>query len=426
MSRLVQVFEHSALTVDGHRFTLRHFDQLVRYNERNGNRFFAVGHNRIHFRQFVGVIQVGDLTIEILPKADNVPASQADKKKWQGALIEMLKRSGFLQVESLSTARLRLRSESLLDLYVEAFLEEVRALAHCGLVRKYRRTDGNLPVLKGRLLFREHIARNLVHRERFYTAHEFYDRNNAFNQILRLALAVVARISSNPHLQASARSLDLHFEDVERISVSQQLFERLRFNRNTERYRPAIQLARLILLNFSPDVRGGREDVMAILFDMNRLFERFVYVELKRAVSRQPSGAMTCRGQSSRRFWTSGYMRKDLRPDIVVEFGRGKDRRRLLVDTKWKMPSDGRPADDDLRQMYAYNLRFGACRSMLLYPRVVDTPDMHGVFEPAETPHQTHPHTCGMMYLELFWQDSLKRCLGEEIAAALSLLGSCD
>jgi 5-methylcytosine-specific restriction enzyme subunit McrC len=103
MSDPVQVFEHTSLPV-GDRFTDARFNRLVQYNERHGNQFFDVGHNRIHFRSYVGVIQVGNLTIEILPKADKSPESPAQKQKWQSALVEMLRQSGFIRLATISDA----------------------------------------------------------------------------------------------------------------------------------------------------------------------------------------------------------------------------------------------------------------------------------------------------------------------------------
>ena len=76
----------------------------------------------------------------------------------------------YLKLAAASTAYLHLRRTSLFDLYMEAFLTEVRTLLHHGLVRRYRRAAGNFTALKGRLLFSRHIAENLVHRERFFTA----------------------------------------------------------------------------------------------------------------------------------------------------------------------------------------------------------------------------------------------------------------
>jgi len=414
MSNVVQVFEHTTLSVGKH-LTPAHFDRLVQCNERHGNRFFAVGLNRIHFRNYVGVIQVGNLTIEILPKADKVPDSNAQKKKWRDALIEMLRQSGFIRVASMSDARLRLRSSSLLDIYFESFLAEVDELVHHGLVRKYRQTSGNLPFLKGRILFQQHLTRNLIHRERFYTAHVFYDRNNPFNQILRVALDVLVRVSSNPHLVAFAGNLATLFQDVDDVIVTERTFTRLSYTRNTERYHRAIQLARLIILNYSPDVSSGREDVLAILFDMNVLFERFVYAQLKRAERKHMPRSITFKAQVFRRFWLAGKIQKSIRPDIIAQIGVSPDHELVVMDTKWKIPSDGKPGDSDLQQMHAYNIQFGSRRSLLLYPRVSNSADVRGKFVRGAALHPTYDHDCGIIFLELFDGDRLRCDLGKEI-----------
>jgi len=419
MSNLIQVFEHTRLPVGG-AFTPDHFRRLVQYNERHGNRFFAVGLDRIHFRNYVGVIQVGKLTIEILPKADKAPESPTQKQKWQGALIEMLRQSGFIRVASMSDARLRLRSSSLLDIYFESFLAEVDELMHHGLVRKYRQTCGNHPTLKGRILFQRHLAKNIVHRERFFTAHVFYDRNNPFNQILRVALDVLVRISPNPHLVALAHSLAILFQDVDDVEVSERTFSRLPYTRNTECYRRALQLARLIILNYSPDVCGGREDVLAILFDMNSLFERFVYVQLKRAEAKQALRQISFKAQVSRRFWSADGMQKSIRPDIIADIGTGPDYERIIMDTKWKIPSDGKPGDSDLQQMHAYNVQFGARRSFFLYPKVGNQMDIQGRFSQSDALQSSFDHNCGMVFLELFDGNKLRSNLGKDLVSMLT------
>lgn len=418
MRNVLQVFEHTVLPVGG-LLTEKRFDRLVEYNERHGNRFFEVGHNRIHFRNYVGVIQVGSLTIEILPKADRAPDSTAQKQKWQRALVDMLRLAGFIRLATVSDAQLRLRSASLLDIYFEAFLAEVDALVHHGLVRKYRQTQGNLPALRGRILFQQQVSRNLVHRERFFTEHTRYDRNNAFNQILRVALDVLARVASNPHLVATARLLAMSFQDVATIAVTERTFSRLAHTRNTEKYRRALQLARLIILNYSPDVRSGREDVLAILFDMNTLFERFVFTQLKQAEGKRPSRGISFSSQVSRRFWSADGMRASIRPDIVAQIASELRQERVLLDTKWKLPGDGRPGDADLHQMHVYNVHFGARRSYLLYPRVSAETDVHGGFFSAEAPFDALQHSCGMVFLELFDGDKLRRDLGDHLISRL-------
>jgi len=420
MRNRIQVFEHTTLSIKEAGFTESHFRSLVRYNERHGNRFFAVGLNRIHFRNYVGVIQVGNLTIEILPKADKHPNSKTEKDKWQKALIDMLRQSGFIRVETMTDARLRLHGASLLDIFFESFLVEVDELVHHGLVRKYRQTCGNINTLKGRILFRQNIAKNLVHRERFFTAHILYDRDNPFNQVLRVALAVLIRVSSNPHLVGLANSLAYPFEDVGEIVVTERTFNNLPFTRNTERYRKALQLARLIILNYCPDVCGGMENVLAILFDMNALFERFVYAQLKREEAKQKTHQVAFNAQVSRRFWATDSSQKSIRPDIIARIGSGNDYEHVVMDTKWKIPGDGKPGDADLQQMHTYNVQFGAQRSFLIYPQVGNQVDIKGNFSQGEAFKQPFDHQCGMVFLDLFEGNKLRRDLGKKIVEMLT------
>lgn len=39
-----------------------------------------------------------------------------------------------------------------------------------------------------------------------------------------------------------------------------------------------------------------------------------------------------------------------------------------MIDTKWKIIKPEKPGDNDLEQMYAYNMYWNASKSMLLYP----------------------------------------------------------
>jgi 5-methylcytosine-specific restriction enzyme subunit McrC len=411
MPRPIQVFEHSTLVVGEQGFSAKQFEALVRYNDRYGCAFFKVGHQRLHFSSFVGVIQVGKLAIEILPKAEK--RATADKGKWQRALLQMLRQAGLLDVEAAPEADLQVRRSPLVDLYLDAFLGEIERLTHAGLVKKYRTTQANLYKLKGRILFRQQVSRNLLHRERMYTAHETYDPDNTFNHILKCALGIVEHLAVRSSLSARAAALNLSFEHISEFRVTPETFERLVLDRKTERYRRAIKLARLIILNYSPDLRGGHEHVVAILFDMNKLFERFILVQLIRAQIAFADRRLRVEGQASKRFWTS----RSIRPDVMADFDHGVTRERIILDTKWKVPKDGLPADDDLKQMYAYNLHFGGRRGVLVYPRA-DT-EQNGTCQPYARSTglpSDHTHECATYYVDLFDDhQKLRRDIGAKL-----------
>jgi len=417
MPKTAQVFEHGQLAIGQQGLTEKRFNALVRYNDRHGCLFFSVGYNRLHFGSYVGVIQVGDLAIEILPKTDR--EANGDRLKWRNALLDMLRQSGLLTIEAAPEADLHLRKSPLVDVYLHSFLTEVEQLAHAGLVKRYRMTEGNLYKLKGRIQFAQQLRRNLLHRERMFTAHQVYDRDNTFNQILKYALEIVERLAVRSSLISRAAASVLWFEDVADARITAETFERLTYGRNTERYRRAIQLARLIILNYSPDLRGGQEHVVAILFDMNKLFERFIFMQLRRAEPHYPDYGLSIAGQVSKRFWSF----KTIRPDIVAAFNHSTGTDRVILDTKWKIPKDGQPADDDLKQMYAYNVHLGGQRSVLVYP-------MAGAHQIGMDQHYAqsaslpagHRHGCSTFYINLFDTNlRLRRDIGEELIQSVIL-----
>ena len=145
-----QVFEHGELAVGAQGLTKSQFAALVRFNDAHGQKYFRVGHNRLRFTEYVGVIQVGDLAIEVLPKVGQ--ASPAEGLKWRRVLVKMLGEARIIASPANEAVLARTRSP-LIDLYLNAFLDETRALVHRGLVKRYRREEGNVGVLKGRIIF---------------------------------------------------------------------------------------------------------------------------------------------------------------------------------------------------------------------------------------------------------------------------------
>ena len=381
---VIQVFEHQILRVGQELidakngslviFTKEAFEALEVYYGW-GKPFFSLLHRGVKFNEYVGVLQVGRLTIEVLPKADN---GNESPHSWQQFLIAMLRASGVFP-QTTGTASLRLKSNSILDLYLRLFLAEVQYLMQTGLVRKYRRTEGNSTALKGSLQFAQNIRHNAVHAERFYVRHAVYDRNHLFNTLLWKGLELVKRISTHPETTALAAALLLDFPECSDVKISEALFRKLHFDRKTAAYQNAIGMAKLLLLRFHPDVQKGSQQVLALMFNMNVLWEKYVFRRLQRALETE---GLYVREQVSSAFWQpEGDATRVVKPDIVVYDALGKNARTVAVlDTKWKCITDGRIADADLKQMLVYNL-YNHCReSALLYPATVESRNITGKF----------------------------------------------
>ncbi len=353
----ITVFEHQSLKpVGNNNFKDHHLEALQRYFGEKGTNYFTLINNGVKFNQYVGVIQVGELIIEVLPKTD-----KAENVDWRKLLIGMIRAIGTIKVFSTGTANLKIKSNSVLDLYFELFISEVEQLIHAGLIQQYRRYEENRASLKGKLNFQKQIQQNVIHKERFFVNHHAYDQNNVYNQIIFEALKVIRELNTSSSLQNRIGALFLAFPELSNIKVNEATFLKLNFNRKSEPYRESINIARLILLNYHPDLSKGQNNVLALLFDMNALWERFVLNSLRQFA---PDN-FKITGKVRKPFWhpetgNSAF----IEPDIVIE----NNGLTYILDTKWKVLNDNRPSDDDLKQMFAYTKYYKSKYTALVYP----------------------------------------------------------
>ena len=356
----ITVFEYESLRVDRGIQRLAHYqlEALQQFYGEKGTPYYSLIHNGIKFCQYVGVIQVGNLVIEILPKADK----NGSENKWRKVLIEMLYAVGVFDIYAPSSSSLRLKANSILDLYFELYIQELEYLIHKGLIKRYRKTEGNSSTLKGSIHFAKHIRKNLTHQERFYINYTTYDKEHILHSILYKALKLLGQINTNVNLNSRLGSLMLDFPEMKDIRVSEMTFDRIILDRKTKPYDKAIQIARLILLNYHPDIKKGTNSVLALMFDMNLLWEKFVYASLKKKMA--STGQITA--QNVRNFWkpTKGYNSK-IKPDIVIDKDKGSC---VVLDTKWKNIAENNPSPQDLRQMFVYMKYYNAKRVALVYP----------------------------------------------------------
>jgi 5-methylcytosine-specific restriction enzyme subunit McrC len=279
----IVVFEHEILRFDRgeKKITKDQFEALERYHG-NGVPFYKLVYNGVQFNEHVGVIQVGDTLIEVLPKADKNPHSETEDKKWRDLLIGMLRAVGSFDIKSTSSSNLKVKPNTILDLYFELFIKEIEYLLHNGLEKKYRKKEGNVTALKGSLQFSKHIQQNLIHQERFYVRHSTYDTEHTLHLILYKAIKLLKQINTNSALHSRIGVLLLHFPEMPDIKVSDATFEKLVYNRKNQHYEKAIEIAKLLLLKYHPDVNKGKNHVLALMFDMNLLWEQFIYMSLKK------------------------------------------------------------------------------------------------------------------------------------------------
>lgn len=354
---LITVFEHEKRIFNFKDEKEKQLHEALEHYHGDYTPFFKLIRNGVQFNEYVGVIQIGKTMIEVLPKAD-----KDGEEKWRNLLIEMIKTVWGFDVKSTGSSSLKLKSNSILELYFELFISEVEYLLHRGLIKRYRKIEGNQTSLKGALQFSKHISQNLVHKERFYIKYTQYSNEHIIHEILFKTIKLLSNLNTNPSLKGRVGGLILNFPEMKEIKVNESTFDKIVFDRKNQHYQTALEISKLLLLNYHPDVSKGRNDVLALMFNMNSLWEQFILVTLKRKLKTH-----SVTSQVTKSFWkpVSGYSSK-MRPDIILKCK--ESQKNYVLDTKWKNLNGYNPSPEDLRQMYVYHRFYQANKVALIYP----------------------------------------------------------
>lgn len=350
----------------------RLYDRLKRFDQRGrpeSERVFSWGDDSTRTTQWVGVIQMPGLQVEVLPKVD-----EADDDQVRRNLLYMLAVAGKVPVRDRDIARLASRKAPLSETLVALFADRLRRELLRGPERAYIGREENLRRFKGKLLIAQHTLRNAAHRERFFCRYDEFSEDTLMNRIFRAACRRLLDVMHTPLTQDKLRHCLLLLDEVEDVFIHDELFDQITITRQNERFADVLCFCRLILQERSPTVRSGRERSFSLLFDMNRVFEDFVAAFLKKQVIPHLDGYRLypqAKNQRLHLMTSKGRGVLPLRPDLLI---RASDDRLFVLDTKWKHLSGegarGGVGTNDLYQLYAYTRRYKCRRSVLLYPQV--------------------------------------------------------
>ena len=106
----ISVFEYDRLKTgreyNGVPFTETLLESLERFHSSSKTRYYNLIHNGVEFCEYVGVIQVDGIQIEVLPKLDR---NGGDINAWRDLLIGMLREVGMFRVSAPSSSLLARR-----------------------------------------------------------------------------------------------------------------------------------------------------------------------------------------------------------------------------------------------------------------------------------------------------------------------------
>ena len=357
----ITVFEHQVLKIGAKGFTQKHFESLSKWLFKNqttedNSQYFSLVDHGVKFKSWVGILQIGNTYIEVLPKISNQNDSEEIQNEWRNRLCTMLSVTKTIDIRQTEKTSQSTYEHTLWEIFYRYYLTLVQDLIKSGLIKSYRHEEENRTALRGKLIFSKQITKNLIHQEKFYTDASVYNRDTLLNQVILKALRI---ISTSPSIFNDAKSILECFDDIQDIDskkINWEKVELFKKERKTEKYQYALSFAELIIKGTNPDLNSGYYSVTGIMFDMNALFEKYVAQRMSHFFPKK------IYAQKSKYFWEF----HTARPDILYKKNENEN---IIFDTKWKKLANKTDiASGDIFQQYVYCKLFSANKAFLIYP----------------------------------------------------------
>lgn len=374
MSDVISLIEHESIPIVASRepgqkaLANRHIELLANLEKVLPAGAFQRGHQSIKWKQFCGVVQLQDVTLEILPK---IYGRESDPGSSRQALIRMLQKASLLPNHKIGQANINVQKHTLLDVFIFHFCDELQHQLIQGKVREYVSHESNLPVIRGRLLLDEQVKVNLVNKERLYCRFDELSEDVLLNKILRFTLKLLLPLCRSNLARQRVSDLFMAFDKISDKAINVDSFQQLNLNRNNMRYSSLIEQCRLFVQGLNPDVLAGGAKAYSLLFDMNRLFEAWVASTI-----RKPANALGLRlkEQGPRKYlaYRTDAERDvfQMKPDIALL--NPESELVFIGDAKWKLLNAEEiklgVAQADLYQLIAYANRYTIKKVSIYYP----------------------------------------------------------
>ena len=378
----ITVFEYGEIVIsdnvaEGQFVTHKQANQLLDLKSQYRDNVFTLSaRNKLKAQQFVGIVQAGDVLVEVLPKIVGINDSTIRQN-----LVGMLSQTRKLDIrdgEITSTAS----QHNLLDIVVRLFCDRLFVEVNRGLISRYERQEENLFVLRGKMDTTRQAKFNAAHPERFYCQYDEFHADNPLNQVLKATVAHLRKCSIDSENQRKLTELYFALDGIVDVHPSKLEWHRIHLDRTSRRFHTLINLARLFLKNEHQDVSSGKNDGFSLLFDMNKLFEEYIGEIAKATIT-----DVDVQLQTPQRYLLQKILHADdksfnqafkVMPDVV---GVNADKTiKWIIDTKWKLLDESKRrnvSQADVYQMIGYAHCYDCNDVILLYPHHADVDHDH-------------------------------------------------
>ena len=336
---------------------------LKRYLDKQGlSDAFEITPDKIRASSYVGVIRCHNLQVEVLPKllADEYASDSVILRN----LMYMLSYTRKMEIKSDNNVKLNNSNNPFLEILIHEYATSLFDNLKKQTPTTYIHEQNNLSYMKGKLNFSQHIKYNSTNKAKFYCEYDEFAENNILNQLFLYVSSLLHQVTTNNENKKILKQIMNFYADIEFVRISSQKANKIKLFRNQMLFQKAFDLAKMFLSHLSIDFSRNKIENITLLWDMNVLFEEYVFEIMRRKC---PEISVTAqKGKKLLVEVESNHKRRNTFIDILVEKGNEK----IIVDTKYKkFESLTDFSNADVFQVSTYCLLHNTKKAILIYPQ---------------------------------------------------------
>lgn len=321
-----------------------------------------VTHNGIETTSWVGVIKYKNTHFQILPK---LICNNGDKENILKNLIFMLSYTKKLDIKTSNEARLSTAKNPFIEILIREYAKSLFECLKRLTPKKYVREENNLNYLRGKIKFSENIRNNSSNRAKFYCEYDEFSENNILNQLFLFVSTCLYNISNDSYNKKTLKFIINYYSDIQLVRFDKFKAEKIKLYRNQELFKKPFNLAKMFIEKTSVDLSKNKFENITLIWDMNKLFEEFVFEIMKKH-----EAEFGCKLTAQRRkklLVGDTSKKRNTFVDILIEKNDGE---KIILDTKYKkFASSDDFSNADVFQVSTYCLLHNTNKAVLIYPR---------------------------------------------------------
>ena len=315
----------------------------------------------IETTSWVGVIKYKNTHFQILPK---LICNNGNKENVLKNLIYMLSYTKKLDIKTSNETKLSTAKNPFIEILIREYAKSLFECLKRLTPKKYVREEDNLNYLKGKIKFTENIRHNSSNQAKFYCEYDEFSENNILNQLFLFVSTCLYNISNDSYNKKTLKFIINYYSDIKLVRFDRFKAEKIKLSRNQELFKKPFNLAKMFVEKTSVDLSKNKFENITLIWDMNKLFEEFVFEIMKKNES---EFGWTFTAQKGKRLLAGDDNKKrNTYVDIYAE----NDKDKIILDTKYKIFTG---IDDfsnaDVFQVSTYCLLHNADKAVLIYPR---------------------------------------------------------